>query len=265
MLKRILPLVLIANISLLADYETGKNIFQEKCSTCHKGHIDLNTLKENFFEKNNTLLRLTVPTVNMLAYAIMDSPKHIGDNSDKEMQKVEIESYLYDYLEAPDLLNSVCDTHILKYYEEKKPMKNITEEEVGHITDYIMEYKERRLKENPPKEKENLDKDYFDKVLQRAKKENKVVIIEAMSPSCYFCKIMKKEVLSKQSVKNIIDKNFIFVEVNTDKYKLPYDLTKYYKGMSPTFFMVSKDGKYKKDYIGSWGEKDFIEILNENK
>ncbi|MEA3315376.1 MAG: hypothetical protein U9Q30_05945 [Campylobacterota bacterium] len=41
MLKRIIPLILIANINLIADYNTGQEIFEDKCSSHHKGHMDL--------------------------------------------------------------------------------------------------------------------------------------------------------------------------------------------------------------------------------
>lgn len=81
--------------------------------------ISLLKLKENFFKRNNTLLNLTIPTENMLAWAIMSSNKKIGDPSDQEMRVIEIEEYLKNYLANPDINNSICDKHALKYYIKK--------------------------------------------------------------------------------------------------------------------------------------------------
>ena len=47
----------------------------------------------------------------------MDSPKKIGDAADPEMQEIEIEKYLKTYLENPDIFNTICDEHILSFYD----------------------------------------------------------------------------------------------------------------------------------------------------
>ncbi len=48
-------------VSLNADYKDGEVIFKNKCSSCHGNFIAINTLKENFFEKNKTNGGLQVP------------------------------------------------------------------------------------------------------------------------------------------------------------------------------------------------------------
>ena len=89
---KILIFSLFLLVNLNASYKDGQEIFKNKCSSCHGDFIAVNTLKENFFEKNNKLLNLKAPTVNMLAYAIMDSPKKIGDPNDIDMRQIEIEN-----------------------------------------------------------------------------------------------------------------------------------------------------------------------------
>ncbi|MDZ7818915.1 MAG: cytochrome c, partial [Aliarcobacter sp.] len=126
---KILLVTLFLILNLNADYKEGKEIFSQKCSTCHGSFIEINTLKENFFEKNNELLNLKSPTVNMLAYAIMDSPKKIGDSNDPEMQEIEIETYLKSYLENPDRFNSICDEHILNFYDTKKVKGTLSQDD----------------------------------------------------------------------------------------------------------------------------------------
>ena len=248
-------------LNLSADYKEGKEIFQNKCSSCHGEYISINTLKENFFEKNNTLLNLKAPTVNMLAYAIMDSPKRIGDSNDIEMQEIEIQSYLKSYLENPDRFNSICDEHILTFYEQKKSIK-LSDDEYSSLTNFFMEYKKNLEPKNQLKSLSSSDKET--EIIEKAKKENKLIMVYATSKSCYFCKKMDKDVFSLAEVQKEINKNYIFIKNDMDELSLPFDLQKVYKKITPTFFIVSKEGKYIKQYPGSRTKSDFLEILKEN-
>jgi thioredoxin-related protein len=248
---------------LLADYGTGKKIFQEKCSSCHGKHIDPKILKINFYEKNNELLKLRVPTVNMLAYALKDSPLHVGDKSDPEMQKYEITEFMKDYLYNPNKEDSICDPLISKYYDKKESMKGkISEEEIENIADFLFEYRKYHKKNKKPK---NLKVKDINKAFDLAKKENKLVMVEAMSETCHFCKKMYKEVLSKENIQEMISKNYIFLEIDVDKEKLPPILEKNYKKITPSFFVLDKNKNLLNSYPGSWNEEDFKEILKENK
>ena len=258
---RILLFCLFLFVNLNADYKDAKAIFKNKCSSCHGDFIAINILKENFFEKNNKLLNLKAPTVNMLAYAIMDSPKKIGDPNDEDMRQVEIENYLKSYLEKPDKFNSICDEHILKFYETKKPVKGLSSEDYSKLALFFMEYKNNLAKVS--KNEELLENDE-NSILKKAQKENKKIIVYATSASCFFCKKMDKEVLSLDEIKNKINEHYIYLKIDVDKNKLPFDLQKVYKEITPTFFIVSKDGTYLKQYPGSWAKSDFLEILKEN-
>ncbi|RXJ70176.1 thioredoxin family protein [Halarcobacter ebronensis] len=250
-------------INLNADFHEGEKLFIEKCSSCHKEYISFKKLKENFFERNNTLLNLTIPTENMLAWAIMESSKKIGDPNDNEMRKIEIEDYLKTYLANPDLNDSICDSHVLKYYKKKEPME-ISDEESELLAQYFMGYKDDRLKNNP-KPVKILSKDYNEKeILEKAKKEGKEIIVFATSQTCYFCKKMKKEVLSLTEVEEAINEDFIFLEVDIDFVNLPFGLKKYFKGMTPTFFFLTTDGQLLHTYPGAWVKDDFLQILKEN-
>lgn len=258
----LVSLLLITN--LFADFKEGENIFKNKCSSCHQNYISINTIKENFFEKENKLLNLKAPTVNMLVYAIMDSPKKIGDSNDSEMQSIEIESYLKSYLENPDRFNSICDDYILGFYDNKKSMETpLNDEEYKHLTTYFMEYKDN-FKDEDKIEKEKFSKDE-NKILEKAKNENKQILVYATAKSCFFCKKMDREVLELNEVKDEIEKDYIFVKVDMDESLLPFDLQKVYKKITPSFFFVSKEGEFITQYPGSWTKSDFLEILKENK
>jgi len=206
-----LLLLLIAVVTHLhAGFKEGEKIFKDKCSSCHAGHIPADTLKKNFFEKKNTLLQLKAPSVNMIAYAIMDSPKHIGDPSDPEMQQMEIEEYLKDSLYDPKPENSICDESFAKYYDAKKSMKKeVSPEEITALSYYFMGYKKEWLKAHP-KKRRILSESYKEKdLLKDAIKEDKRIIIEASSSTCHFCKKMKSEVLETKEIQEKTNKDFI--------------------------------------------------------
>ncbi|WP_428022965.1 thioredoxin fold domain-containing protein [Arcobacter sp.] len=248
---------------LKADYIEGKKIFNDKCSSCHGTYISISSLKTNFFEKKNTLYNLDTPTENMLAYAIMDSSKKIGDPEDSEMRQIEIEEFLKSYLAKPDLNNSVCDPMITKYYKKKEPIK-ISDNEATNLAQFFMEYKKQRELAHP-KALKVLEKGYDEKdILKKAKEENKSIIIFATSQTCHFCKKMKNNVLNKDDIQSLIDKDFIFLEVDVDNVELPFDLKKNFYGMTPTFFFISNENKLLNIYPGAWVKDDFIAILKEN-
>jgi len=254
---------LFFTLNLNASFKEGKILFQQKCSTCHKEYISFKKLKENFFERNNRLLNLKIPTENMLAWAIMDSSRKIGDPDDEDMRQIEIEEYLKSYLSNPDLNNSICDQHVLKYYDKKEPIK-IDDNEAKLLAQYFMGYKEDRIK-NTKSVVEVKTKNFDEKkILQKAVKEKKNIIVFATSQTCYFCKKMKKEVLPLDIVQNKIDDNYIFLEVDVDFISLPFGLKKYFKGMTPTFFFLDGKGKLINTYPGAWVKDDFLQILKEN-
>lgn len=266
MIKKLLFLLitLLISINLHADFAEGKKLFTDKCASCHKEYISFKKLKENFFERNNTLLNLTIPTENMLAWAIMESSKKIGDKNDPDMQQMEIEEYLLDYLSNPDINNSICDVNVLKYYIKKDPM-TISEKEAVFLAQYFMGYKKDRLKKVPKKEKTNLSENNDEeKILNRALNESKQIIVYATSQSCYFCKKMQKEVLDLKDVQDKINEDYLFVKIDVDFTKLPFKLKKHFKGMTPTFFVLSHDGFLQNIYPGSWSKEDFLLILKEN-
>ena len=248
-----------------AGYPEGKVIFEKKCTSCHGNFVPPKILKDNFFNKNNTVLQMKAPSVNMLAYALIDSPTHIGDKNDPEMQEMEIEEFLKDYLYNPNPENSVCDPRIMKFYEIKTSLKGkVTEDEILHLTQFFMQYKKMRLKAHPKVEKKLTENYNVQHLLAEAQKNNKIIIIEASTADCHFCKKMKKEVINTKEIQALLQKDFILIEVDVDKNKLPFDLKKVYKGITPSFFFLNKKGKLLSDFPGSWNKKDFSMILTEH-
>lgn len=248
-----------------AGYNEGKEIFEKKCAQCHTGYVDFNTIKINFFKYDNKLLNLKAPTVNMIEYAIMRSPKKIGDPADKEMRQVEIEEFLKEVMVNPDIENTICDPITVKHFKAKTPNQiKISDDEAIELSYFFMEYKENIQKEYPKKEKITSKDLNEEELLKQAQSTNRLIMIEVSSKNCYFCKKMKEEVIDLEDVQKAINKNYIFHEIMIEDTKLPFNLEKHFQEMTPTFFVISKEGKLLKSYPGAWKKEDFLNNLKEN-
>ena len=76
---------------------------------------------------------------------------------------------------------------------------------------------------------------------------------------------MDKEVFTDNEIKKLLEKNYIFIEIDMDKSSLPFDLQKEYKRVTPSFFFVNNNKNLLTQYPGAWKKNDFIDILKENK
>lgn len=267
MIKKSIFLFCAFVISLHAGFKEGEKLFADKCSSCHGPYISIKKIKHNFFEANNKDLNLKYSSINMLVYAIVGSPTHIGDEDDKEMQQIEIEEYLINYLENPTKSSTISDKVVTKYLQMKKPMKGlISSQEASEIALYFMEYKKNRKRTKPKKKKViKLENGYNEKdLLQQAKSENKNILVYATSKTCYYCKKMEKNVLSLKDVKSSIYKDFLYLVVDIDKVKLPFKTQDIFKGITPTFFFLSNKGKILSQNPGAWTKEDFLSLLKEN-
>ena len=262
---KIISILFVFTIALFANFEDGKKVFDAKCASCHKEYIPMNLLKENFLEKNNTLLNLKAPSANLIVWAMFDSSKKIGDENDKEFQEIEINGYLKSYLENPDRFNSICDDSALGHYENKSSMKGeLSEDDYLSLTSYFMEFKDNIKEEDIYKDPKYSQKDE-DTILTKAKKEGKKIIVYATSNSCYFCKKMDREVFSDSNIKKILDANYIFLEIDMDSSSLPFDLQKEYKRITPSFFFINSNKKLLSQYPGAWKKDDFLKLLMDNR
>lgn len=234
----------------------GKQIYDKKCSSCHKGFIPLSKLKHNFIDTNNTLLHLKAPTLNQLSYRLK---KSIGDpQGDKEMHLMEISSFVFDYIITPDKSKSLCLPEIITFFDTMPSLKGkITEEEVDEVIEYIYDFNANIISQKSQKYSGNLKK-----ALKQAEKENKIIIIEAMSEHCHFCKKMELEVMIDDKITSLLKKDFIFLQVDVSKERLPLGFKSL---MTPSFFFVNSNAKLLLEMKGAWGIKDFIEILEEAK
>ena len=259
----VFPLFSLTIQTACAGFQEGQKLFEAHCSACHLRYVPEKQIKENFFEKNNTMLKLKAPTANMLAWAITEGPRKIGDPEDPEMRQAEIEEYLKDALEHPDPDDSICNRSVMKYYAPKKPILGLKDREIANLASYFIGYKVHR-KAKHPKAKRRLGKAFsLKELLAEAKKSGKTLIVEASSPTCHYCKKMEKEVIDDPEIRAKLRQGFLLTELNVDETRLPPKLSPVYQQITPSFFFLSPQGELLGHYPGSWNKSDFSRMLDQ--
>ncbi len=107
----------------------------------------------------------------------------------------------------------------------------------------------------------NWEKDYTTAV-NKAKKENKPIFVMVSAATCPECNYMKKNVFTKDEVKNFINENFISYQFNIDDKNIPKEMQ--FWGI-PRFYL-SKDGEkvYNKTMGGLKTDK-FMAFVKESE
>jgi len=248
--KTILLSVLCISVLFSAE---GRSVYEQKCASCHEAYIPMLKLSENFLEKNNELLKLKAPTLNQLSFRL----KHqIGDpKGDNDIHRMEVEAFISDYLMNPDKEKTLCLKEVIKHFDTMPSMQGkITEDEIAAVSEYIYDFDTKAVSERIVKY------EAFDKALEKARAEDKIVMIKATAKHCHYCVKMDREVMVDNSVKAALHKDFIPVEVDISSKRLPLGLS---TDMTPTFFFIYKDAKVMKVIPGAWNVEDFLEILKE--
>ena len=251
-----IALMVAATLSLFAD--RGEDVYNKICSQCHQLYIPNDQLVKNFFESNNTLLKLKAPTISQISYSMKQK---IGDpREDADIQKMEVSAFIADYIIYPNKQKSVLNPRIGKYFKTMPSLKGkLTTEDIEAISNFVYDYDAKIHEEK------NVKDISFDKALEQAKKEDKIIIIKATAPHCRYCAKMDREVLIDKNIVNLLKKEFIMVSVDLSKDVLPLDLS---VSMTPTFFFIfpekNKDKVKIKRIPGAWSKEDFLDILKES-
>ncbi len=231
----------------------GEKVYKKRCASCHKLYIAPSILLENFMEKNNTVLHLTAPTINQIVFRLKS---RIGDpKGDEDIHKMEIDSFIADYLINPDKSKSVCLPKVIRHFDTMPSLKGkISVEEIEAVSDFLWAY-------NPTDfVAKKLKFVAYKKAVEIAQKEHKIIIIKLTREHCHFCTKMDREVFSDKEIIEAVDKNFIVVEVDIGKETPPLGLK---IGMTPTFIFVDEKEKIMAKIPGAWTKQDFLGILKE--
>lgn len=251
-----LVLGVLCSIPLFA--RTGEDVYEEVCAKCHIAYIAEDKIEKNFSEYNNTLLNLKAPTVSQIALAMKQ--KLSNPDIDEKINRLEVSAFIADYILYPDKHKSILSPEIGKHFATMPSLKGkISTEDIEIISNFAYDFDP---KEYAKKSVANLP---FEKVLQKARKEDKIILIEAIAPHCRYCKKMKEDTLTDPKIIAALKKDFVTVTVDVSKETLPLDLR---VSMTPSFFFIFVHASNEKVKIkripGAWSKEDFLDILQES-
>lgn len=114
------------------------------------------------------------------------------------------------------------------------------------------------------KEEENKGIQFFEgtytEALAKAKKENKLVFLDAYTSWCHYCKKMSAYVFSKPKVGEYFNENFINVKMNMEKGEGPALGKKLGVRAYPTLIFLDGDGIVKYNHEGYLPSDDFLKL-----
>ena len=102
----------------------------------------------------------------------------------------------------------------------------------------------------------------FDEAIKKAKKENKLIFLDAYAVWCGPCKMMDRTTFQSEEVAKVFNKNFINIKIDMEKGEGPDIARKYQVRAYPTMMLINGDGKVEKRILGYM--KD-TQILSEVK
>ena len=103
----------------------------------------------------------------------------------------------------------------------------------------------------------------FKEILTKAKKEKKLVFMDAYAAWCGPCKLMEKNIFTLPAVKEYYNANFINARFDMEKGEGRDIALKYGVRSYPSFLFINGDGELIMQNFGYMGEQDFITIAKE--
>lgn len=94
--------------------------------------------------------------------------------------------------------------------------------------------------------------------LAAAKKENKIIFFDAYTSWCGPCKIMAKDVFTKDSVADLFNNTFLNVKYDMEKGEGPALKDKYEVSAFPTYLFINGDGEIVHKIVGSMSASEFM-------
>ncbi|WP_226064029.1 thioredoxin family protein [Kaistella polysaccharea] len=109
----------------------------------------------------------------------------------------------------------------------------------------------------------NFETTSFKEILAKAKKEKKLVFMDAYASWCGPCKLMEKNIFTLPAVKAYYDANFINARFDMEKGEGRDIAAKYGVRSYPSFLFINGDGELIMQNYGYMGEADFLMIGKE--
>ncbi len=97
-------------------------------------------------------------------------------------------------------------------------------------------------------------------ILKKAKKENKIVFVDAYTTWCGPCKVMSKTIFPQKEVGEAFNARFINAKIDMEKGEGPEIARKYGVRAYPTYIFVNGDGELVHKSLGSMPAEKFITV-----
>lgn len=111
----------------------------------------------------------------------------------------------------------------------------------------------------------NFDHGPFKEVLERAKRDGKLVFMDCYTSWCGPCRMMSSVVFTREDVGNAFNPYFVSFKVDMEKGE-GIDLARTYNvHVFPTMLILDTDGRLVHRFAGARSPQDLIQIANENK
>lgn len=103
----------------------------------------------------------------------------------------------------------------------------------------------------------------FKNILAKAKKENKLVFLDAYASWCGPCKLMSKNIFTKKDVGDYYNSNFVNAKIDMEKGEGIGIAKNYGVKVFPTYLFIDGDGKVVHRTVGYVEEKAFIQFAKD--
>jgi len=97
-------------------------------------------------------------------------------------------------------------------------------------------------------------------IVKRAKTENKIIFLDAYASWCGPCKLLQKNVFTRQDVGELFNKNFINVKVDMERGEGPQLARLFPLEAYPTLFFIEPSGKIVRKAVGYRTAEQLIEL-----
>ncbi|RFC54611.1 thioredoxin family protein [Brumimicrobium aurantiacum] len=90
----------------------------------------------------------------------------------------------------------------------------------------------------------------FEEALKKAKKEDKLIFLDAYAVWCGPCKMLDRTTFKNKEVGDVFNENFINLKIDMEKGEGPAIARKYQVRAYPTMFLINANGKVEKRILG---------------
>ena len=103
----------------------------------------------------------------------------------------------------------------------------------------------------------------YEVALNKAKNENKNLMMLVTSESCPWCRKLERQILKKEDINDLIQKSYVPLNVDQDLKNYPKKFEVKY--VPTVYFIDSKNGKVIEKSVGYKNKKEFTTILGKIK